>query len=66
MTPGANETKKSPSLAAITGEPNVEPNVKNNYVDCATNVDVQRPRRPLPPPATPPLADASGDAARNG
>lgn len=62
MTPGANETMKSPSLEAAAGEPNV----KNNYVDCATNVDVQRPRRPLPPPATPPLADARGDAARNG
>lgn len=62
MTPGANETKKSPSLAAIAGEPNV----KNSYVDCATNADVQRPRQPLPPPATSPLADSSSGAARNG
>ncbi|QSQ20314.1 hypothetical protein JY651_34350 [Pyxidicoccus parkwayensis] len=53
MTPGANEVENSPPLQTVAGEPNV----KNSYVDCATNVDVQRPRRPSAPPATAPLAD---------
>ncbi|WP_153882699.1 hypothetical protein [Myxococcus sp. AB025B] len=32
--------------------------VKNNYVDCATNVGVQRARKPLPMPSSPALASA--------
>ncbi|WP_426748078.1 hypothetical protein VZQ01_14120 [Myxococcus faecalis] len=32
--------------------------VKNNYVDCATTVGVQRARKPLPLPSSPALASA--------
>ncbi|AKF84862.1 hypothetical protein OWM54_15805 [Myxococcus sp. MISCRS1] len=32
--------------------------VKNNYVDCATTVGVQRARKPLPMPSSPALASA--------
>lgn len=56
MTPGANEPVNGPTPEAAAGEANV----KNSYVDCATNVDAQRPRRPLPPPAGPALVGASG------
>lgn len=55
MTPGANEPVKTDPLDAAG-----EANVKNSYVDCATNVDVQRQRRPLPPPTGPALVGASG------
>ena len=62
MTPGANETVKSPLLETVAAEPNV----KNSYVDCATNVDGPRKRSPLPPPSTPALASASGTASQHG
>ncbi len=54
MTPGA-----IPTVAHALDPVDGAPNVKSNYVDCATNVDGPRKRSPLPPPATPPLADAS-------
>ncbi|MFP2910680.1 hypothetical protein ACLESD_37700 [Pyxidicoccus sp. 3LFB2] len=55
MTPGATPSANAHALDPVDGEPNV----KSNYVDCATTVDSPRKRSPLPPPATPPLADAS-------
>jgi hypothetical protein len=56
MTPGANESVKSPPLENVAGESHV----KNSYVDCATNVDGPRQRRPLPPPSGPALKGESG------
>ena len=55
MTPGANESVKADLQESVAREANV----KNNYVDCATNVDVQRQRRPLPPPVGPALMGAA-------
>ncbi|NMO17370.1 hypothetical protein HPC49_51790 [Pyxidicoccus fallax] len=53
MTTGATPSQSLHALDPVDGAPNV----KSNYVDCATNVTLQRKRQPLPTPATPPLAD---------
>ncbi|QSQ11015.1 hypothetical protein [Myxococcus landrumensis] len=56
MTPGS-----TPSLSANAVESSAaDAHVKNNYVDCATNVGVQRARKPLPMPSTPALSTAPG------
>lgn len=55
MTPGATPFATAPALDPVDGAPNV----KSNYVDCATNVASPRKRSPLPPPAVPPLAEAT-------
>lgn len=55
MTHGANESPKAGPQESVAREANV----KNNYVDCASKVDVQRARRPLPPPAGPALVSAA-------
>ena len=52
MTPSPMQSQK-PQVAEAEAS---EAHVKNNYVDCSTNVGVQRQRRPLPPPTTPALA----------
>ncbi|MCE9672263.1 hypothetical protein LY474_31100 [Myxococcus stipitatus] len=52
MTPSTMQSQK-PQVAEVDAS---EAHVKNNYVDCSTNVGVQRQRRPLPPPTTPALA----------
>ncbi|WP_338870619.1 hypothetical protein [Myxococcus stipitatus] len=54
MTPGS-----TPSLSGTAVESSAaDAHVKNNYVDCSTNVGVQRARKPLPMPSTPALAAA--------
>ncbi|NTX06190.1 hypothetical protein HUA74_10690 [Myxococcus sp. CA051A] len=54
MTPGS---KQSPSAKVVESSA-ADAHVKNNYVDCATEVGVQRERKPLPMPSTPALASA--------
>jgi hypothetical protein len=62
MTHGANESPKADLRESVAREAHV----KNNYVDCASKVDVQRARRPLPPPDGPALVSAVPPTSQQG